>query len=448
MKLLVITTFWKVPDDMGDSGYRMIDKCRVCGSHHLTSVLSLGELYVSDFLDSPDNARGTKAPLDLVLCNAQDGGCGLLQLRHTVSSEAMYRNYWYRSGINKTMCEELNDIAEKARSVADLRSQDIVIDIGANDGTLLRGYKLPGLTTVGFEPARNLTQYNKEGTTKIIVDFFNHSAWQKEYGSKRAKAITAVGMFYDLDEPNTFVSDIVKCLDDDGVFVIQMMYLPSFLERNAFDGICHEHLEYYSMGSLENLLKRHGLEIFDVEMREHINEGSARFYIRKERKGTTLRVFDGATERVAALRAKEARMGLDGSQAYEALVKRVLDVKEKVVSFIKQEVAKGKKAHGYAASTKGNTTLQFYGLTPDLVEAIADRNPDKWGKYTAGTLIPVISEEASRAQKPDYYLILAWHFLPEFVQREATFLRRGGKFIVPMPEFRIVGDESLRDIER
>ncbi len=429
---------------MDSINYKTIDKCRVCGSDHLTSILSLGELYVSDFLDTPDRSKGLKAPLELVLCNARDGGCGLLQLRHTVSNEAMYRNYWYRSGINKTMTDELHEIAEKARSVAGLKTHDIVIDIGANDGTLLRGYKLPGLVTVGFEPAKNLTQYNKEGTTKIIVDFFGHSAWQKEFGTKRAKVITAIGMFYDLDDPNTFVSDIAKCLDDDGMLVVQMMYLPSFLERNAFDGICHEHLEYYSLWSLENLLKRHGLVVFDVEMREQINEGSARFYIRQEHKGNRLKVFHGAVERVAALRAKEASMGLGDTQVYEALVKRVLDAKEKVVSFIRQEVRSGKKVHGYAASTKGNTTLQFYGLTPELVEAIADRNPDKWGRYTAGTLIPVISEEDSRAQRPDYYFILAWHFLSEFVQREVAFLDGGGKFIVPMPEFRIVGSESLR----
>ncbi|MEK6840077.1 MAG: methyltransferase C-terminal domain-containing protein, partial [Nanoarchaeota archaeon] len=213
-----------------------------------------------------------------------------------------------------------------------------------------------------------------------------------------------------------------------------------FLERNAFDGICHEHLEYYSLCSLENLLKRHGLEVFDVEMREHINEGSVRFYIRKRHKGSSLRILSGAADRVDALRAKEAGLGLNGKGAYEALVNRILAEKEKVVSFIKREVAKGKKVHGYAASTKGNTTLQFYGLTPDLIEAIADRNPQKYGKYTSGTLIPVISEDDSRAAKPDYYFILAWHFLPEFMNREADYLKGGGKFIVPMPVFRVIGE--------
>ena len=419
---------------------RIINNCRVCGFEKLTPILSLGDLYVSDFLDYPDNCKSTKAPLELVLCDVKKGGCGLLQLKHTVSAEAMYRNYWYRSGINKTMTDELHDIAEKVTKIADLKTGDYVIDIGANDGTLLRGYKIPGLNTIGFEPAKNLEQYGKMGTTKIIVGFFNQSAWQKEFGQARAKAITAIAMFYDLDDPNTFVSDVIKCLDDDGVFVIQMMYLPPFLKRNAFDGICHEHLEYYSLFSLENLLKRHGLEIFDAEMREHINEGSVRVYIRKAGKGVALKINDGAADRVAALREKEIELGLDNEQTYKALVDRILEAKEKAVSFIKQEVAKGKKIYGYAASTKGNTTLQFYGITPKLIEAIADRNPQKWGKFTVGTLIPVISEEESRAKNPDYYFILAWHFLPEFINREYEYLKNGGKFIVPLPEFKIIGN--------
>lgn len=419
------------------------ETCRVCGFKNLTPILSLGELFVSDFMDSPEDTRGVKAPLELVLCNAKDGGCGLLQLRHTVSGEAMYRNYWYRSGINKTMTDELEGIAEKVAAMANLKSDDYVIDIGANDGTLLRGYKVEGLKTVGFEPAKNLAEHNAKGTTEVFVDFFNHKAWSDIFGSKKAKAITAIAMFYDLDEPNVFVSDIVKCLDDEGLLVIQMMYLPSFLERNAFDGICHEHLEYYSLLSLEYLLKKHGLEVFDIEMREHINEGSLRIYIRKSGLGKSLKVLSGASERVAVLRKKESGLGLDDTKVYKALVKRIEDAKGMVTSFIGKEVAKGKKVHGYAASTKGNTTLQYYRLTPKLLEAIADRNPIKWGKVTVGSKIPIISEEESRSRKPDYYFILAWHFLPEFIAREKEFFARGGKFIVPMPEFKVIGKEDL-----
>ncbi len=424
---------------MNKTQYRQIGQCRVCSSPKLTSILSLGDLYVSDFLDSADKDKGIKAPLDLVLCNLKDGGCGLLQLRHTVSSEAMYRNYWYRSGINKTMIDELSGIAEKASEIAGLRRDDYVIDVGANDGTLLRGYSAIGMmNTVGFEPARNLQQYNQEGTTKIIVDFFSQTAWAAAFPNKKAKVITAIGMFYDLDDPNTFVSDITKCLDDDGLFIIQMMYLPSFLKRNAFDGICHEHLEYYSLLSLEQLLKRHGMEVCDIEMREHINEGSVRFYIRKIAGGKTLRLIAGAAGRLASLRESEKSLGLDDRQTYDALAARIVETKNKIIAFMKEEVSKGKKIHGYAASTKGNTTLQFYGISTDLIEAIADRNPTKWGKFTVGTGIPIISEEESRKQAPDYYFILAWHFLPEFLQRESAYLKAGGKFIVPMPEFKLI----------
>lgn len=424
--------------------FRAAESCRVCNSKKLTPVLSLGELYVSDFLDSSEDSRGVKSPLELVLCNPEDNGCGLLQLKHAVSGEALYRNYWYRSGINKTMTDELNGIAKKVAEMAGLKSGDSVLDIGANDGTLLRGYGIPGLVTVGFEPAKNLEEYNREGTSKIIADFFGKQAWQKEFGGANAKVTTAIAMFYDLDDPNSFVSDIVECMDDEGLLVIQMMYLPSFLERNAFDGICHEHLEYYSLLSLENLLKRHGLEVFDVEMREQINEGSLRIYIRKAGLGSSLNILPGAETRVADLRQKEKNLGLGDTKTYKEFVKRVLSAKEKSVALIKGEVGKGKKVHGYAASTKGNTTLQFYGLTPDLIEAVADRNPVKWGKVTVGTKIPIISEEESRARKPDYYFILAWHFLPEFIEREKEFFERGGKFIVPMPEFRVIGKEDLK----
>lgn len=424
---------------MNDRMYKKIECCRVCRSKNLTDVLSLGDLAVSDFVDNPATETGIKAPLELVLCDPAQGGCGLLQLRHTVSSEAMYRNYWYRSGINQTMTDELADIAASASRVANLKPGDHVIDIGANDGTLLRGYKIPGLQTIGFEPARNLEEYGRQGTTRIIVDFFNHAAWSAAFGNEKAKVVTAIGMFYDLDDPNLFVADLCKCMADDGVFIIQMMYMPFALERNAFDGICHEHLEYYTLASLENLLARHSLEVFDVQMREEINEGSVRFYIRKTAAES---VFDSASEgleRVRMLRGAEKKLRLDELDTYEALVGRILDAKQRTLDFLKQEKAKGKTIHGYAASTKGNTTLQFYGITTDLIDAIADRNPTKWGKYTVSSAIPIISEEESRARKPDFYFVLAWHFLPEFVDRERGFLANGGAFIVPMPTFKIVG---------
>lgn len=422
--------------------YREVVNCRACGNSRLESVLSLGNMYVSDFLDTPNNDVGMSAPLELVLCSSREGGCDLLQLKHTVSSENMFRNYWYRSGINQSMVRELADIVNSATSKVDLEDGDYVIDIGANDGTLLRCYENSAIKRIGFEPALNLMEFNKKGTTNIIPDFFSWDSWSALYGEEKAKLITAIGMFYDLDQPNAFVSDINKCLHNDGVFIIQMMYLPLFLEKNAFDGICHEHLEYYSLTALSNLLSKHDLEVVDVEIRANVNEGSARFFITKKFNSINNKFAEGRA-RVDSLLQKEKEMGLKGRFVYEQMVMRFDLAKKQATDYISQAVLNGKRIHGYAASTKGNTTLQYYGLTPDLIEAIADCNPDKWGKYTVGTCIPVISEEESRQLVPDYYFVLAWHFLDGFIERERDFLDRGGKFIVPMPEFRVIGKEDL-----
>jgi NDP-4-keto-2,6-dideoxyhexose 3-C-methyltransferase len=409
--------------------------CRVCGNEQIEPVMSLGDFAVSDFLDEPLKELDYRAPLELVLCSH----CALLQLRHTVDSHLLYRNYWYQSSINPSMVLELRDIASDVAIHAQLTSGDLVIDIGSNDGTLLREYQIVGLETVGFEPAANLYEQGSQGTSHIFQDFFSHALWVSRYKDLKAKAITAVGMFYDLDDPNRFVADVVNCLDANGVFTVQMMYLPLAMQRNAFDGICHEHLEYYNLQSLENLVSRHGLEVFDVVTRESVNEGSVRFHMRK--KGA--KVGNSASElpgrELAKLKELEDRLRLNTIEPYFAMNEKITKTKNEVVAFLKSQKEQGKKIHGYAASTKGNTTLQFYELDSTYLDCIADRNPDKWGKFTAGSHIQVVSEEESRAACPDYYLVLAWHFMPGFIEREKDFIDRGGKFIVPMPEFSLIG---------
>jgi hypothetical protein len=339
--------------------------------------------------------------------------------------------------MNQTMTDELNGIARAVETIAGLKDGDRVIDIGANDGTLLRGYGVKGLRRIGFEPARNLGQYNSVGTTKVLNDFFNFAAWQKEFSGVKAKAITAIAMFYDLEDPNAFVGDVAKILDDNGMFVVQQAYLPLMLATNEIGNICHEHLEFYSLLSMENLMKRHALEIFDVTTND-INGGSFRTYIRHTGKGSALNVAPGAAERVAAMRAAEAKLKLHEVAPYQAFADRVNGIRDRLVAFLKEEKAKGKKIYGYGASTKGNTLLQYFGLGPDLITAIAERNPDKWGKKTVGTLIPIVSEAEARAAQPDHMLILPWHFLEEFRKREVEYFKQGGKFIVPMPEFSII----------
>lgn len=414
--------------------------CRVCGSKNLIDILSLGNHAVSNFVDKKEEAF--IAPLDLVLCNPEEGGCSLLQLKHTaVEPELLYRNYWYKSGMNQTMRDALADITRQIEKLIKLEKNDIVLDIGANDGTLLKAYKSKKVKKVGVEPARNLIKELRETTDTVINDFFTYESFTKKLRKKaKAKVVTTIAMFYDLEEPNKFVADIKKVLAEGGIWINQMSYLPLMLEQNAFDNICHEHVEYYSLTSIENLLKRHNLEVFDVELND-VNGGSFRLYIRHKKDGL-VKSFRGADKRFQKLKRKEERMGLGKKRVYQDFAHRVEGIKKKVTFFIKNEAKKDRVFHVYGASTKGNTLLQYFGLGNSLIEAASERNPNKWGKKTVMTLIPIISEKKSRIKKPEYYLVLPWHFRKEFLERERRYLRKGGKMVFPLPKFEVVGTKN------
>ncbi len=409
------------------------ETCRVCGSSKLIPILSLGDQYVTNFVDNPKEGFA-KGPLELVLCDLKDGGCGLLQLKHTVDREILYSKYWYQSGISPTMVKALADIVSSGKKLAKLSRGDIVIDIGANDGTLLRQYAIPGLVTVGFEPS-DLWKLASKGTSKIINDFFNCAAFRKEFGSKKAKMITSIAMFYDLENPNAFVEDIRQCLDRDGVWIIQMNYLGLMLENNTFDNICHEHLEYYSLLSLSNLLRRHDLEAFDVELND-VNGGSFRIYIKH--KDSLIQGFPGSSKRLEDQKKYEGRMGFDSYKIYGNFAKRIEQTKNKLTTFLNSEIKKGKKVFIYGASTRGLVVLQYGGIDNKLIEAATDMNPCKWGKYIVGTGIPIISIEEYRKRKPDYLFVLPYHFLDEIKNQESAFLDAGGKIIVAIPDFKII----------
>jgi len=407
------------------------ETCRVCNKGDLEPILSLGDQYVVNFVES-NNQNLIQAPLDLDLCNKADGGCGLLQLRHTVSANLLYRKFWYKSGVNQSMKDALADITKNAEKFVLLNEGDIVVDIGANDGTLLRSYGAKNLSLVGFEPALNLIKDAKVGSALIINDFFNYNAFKKEYPNKKAEIITSIAMFYDLEEPNNFVDDIVKTLDDNGVWIIQMNYLISMLENNAFDNIVHEHLEYYSLSSLQNLLEKHNLEVFEVELNE-INGGSIRTYIKHK----SCKKYP-ISKKISEVLEYEKKIGLDGNEPYQKFAERISNLRKKTYEFIKNEVSKEKIVYIYGASTRGNTLLQYYNLDNQLIKAAADRNSMKWGKEIAGTGIPIISEEQARNDNPDYFLVLPWYFIDEFKIRESEFLKKGGKMIVPLPDFKII----------
>lgn len=411
--------------------------CRVCEGA-LTPILSLGEHYVSNFL-KPGELDGTKAPLELVLCRR----CHLLQLKHSVPAEGMYQNYWYRSGTNKTMRDALADIANTAEQLIHLREGDVVLDIGCNDGTLLASYKTGGLYKIGFDPAENLAPLSRQVADTVVTGFFEAEAFfgHSELNARRPKIVTSIAMFYDLEDPKKFVSDVKTVMHPDGLWIVQMSYLPLMLATNEVGNICHEHLEYYSLQSFTYLLDLFDFEVVDVELND-INGGSFRAYIRNRAADKTLfgdATFRGlAADRVRAVHEDEIKLGLDDTRAYTEFAFWVERLKADVVGFIKDKVSQGKKVYVYGASTKGNTVLQYFGLDHTVITAAAERNPDKWGMVTVGTHIPIVSEAEARAAKPDYFLVLPWHFIEEFQMREKEYLLAGGRFIMPMPHFALI----------
>jgi NDP-4-keto-2,6-dideoxyhexose 3-C-methyltransferase len=410
--------------------------CRVCGGP-LDPIFSLGEQYVSDF-PSPQQPDGVKGPLELMLCS----GCMLLQLRHTVPGE-FYKQYWYRSGTNQTMRNALADIANTAERLVKLQPGDAVLDIGCNDGTLLAAYQTPGIYKMGFDPAENLAAFSGKLADRVVTSFFEAEAFGRDpdLSRHRPNIVTSIAMFYDLEDPNKFVADIKKVMAPDGLWIVQMSYLPSMLEQNDFANICHEHLEYYSLQSLEYLLNRHDFAVVDVELND-VNGGSFRIYIRN--RDADPDTFgdrahrENAAGRVAALRDREKEMDLDKINPYREFAERVEEIKNRVSSFVREQVREHKKVFVYGASTKGNAMLQYFDLDHRLITAAAERNPDKWGKVTVGTRIPIVSEDEARRTKPDYFLVLPWHFLNEFREREKEYLHGGGKFIIPLPRFDLI----------
>lgn len=415
--------------------------CRICDSKVLTPVLSLGELCVGSAPVEAVEKDPPCIPLEVVRCNSEmdRNACGLVQLRHYIPGDTLYTDYWYRSGINRTMRDQLAGIAHKTEELVKLNTGDVVLDIGCNDGTLLRSYSKPGIRLIGIDAAKKIgnqpiNRYFEGTSIKLVRDYFSTSSFMKANPKGLAKVITSIAMFYDLEDPNSFVRDIKAVLHPEGLWVLEQHYLVTMLELNAFDAICHEHLEYYALGPIETLLSKHFLQVVDVELND-INGGSFRLYIQH---ADSSPVSEGL-KRVEKLRESEARLALKTNTPYMTFAERVRKVRNDLHTLIFSEHNAGKTIYVYGASTKGNTILQYCGLDSNVITAAADRNPDKWGLLTPRTHIPIVSEEEARSDNPDYFLVLPWHFLPEFLERENEYLSSGGKFIVPLPEVKIIG---------
>jgi len=418
--------------------YSEITKCRICGNIDLVPVLSLGEQSLTGVFPSKKDQQITSGPLELVKCSEDGTGssCGLLQLRHSYDLQEMYGlNYGYRSGLNRSMVEHLHLKVGKICAMVDLKQGDLVIDIGSNDSTLLQGYPQKGYTLVGIDPTGVKFKSCYPDRIQLIPEFFSANAVNKRFGGAKAKVITSIAMFYDLESPIDFMRQIHDVLADDGIWVFEQSYMPTMLDMNAYDTICHEHLEYYGLKQIKWMADKVGFKVLDVEL-NNVNGGSFSLIVAKS--GAPYRE---ASTLVETILRKEADIGLHTLKPYEAFKQRIFEHRDQLIQFIRKTAAEKKRILGYGASTKGNVILQFCRITGKDIPYIAEVNKDKFGCYTPGTLIPIISEAEARAMKPDYFMVLPWHFKDNIVAKEAEYLRSGGKMFFPLPELETVGNQ-------
>jgi len=391
-------------------------------------VLDLGEQALTGVFPARADEAVTIGPLRLVWCPES----GLLQLAHSYDLQEMYgENYGYRSGLNQSMVAHLSSKIHELERFADLHSGDAVLDIGSNDATSLKAYERRGLLRVGVDPTGHKFRECYRADIRLVPEFFSAASYRAT-GAPPPKIVTSIAMFYDLESPIDFAREIEAILAPGGIWHFEQSYMPSMLRMTSYDTVCHEHLEYYSLSVVQRILEAAGLRTIDVKM-NGVNGGS--FAITAVRKKDPRR----GNEAVAGwLLEQEDRMGLLTPRPYRQFEERVFDHRNDLRRLLETLKADHKIVLGYGASTKGNVVLQFCGIGPDLLPAIAEVNPDKFAKLTPGTHIPIISEIEARAMQPDYFLVLPWHFRDNIIRRETEFLATGGRMIFPFPEIEIV----------
>lgn len=408
--------------------YRRIETCRMGGGSNLLPVLSLGHQALTGVFPKSREQNVTRGPLELLWCPDS----GLLQLAHSYDASEMYgSNYGYRSGLNQSMVDHLTRKMQGLERRAGLKPGDTVLDIGANDCTSLKAYTTSGLKRIGIDPTGEKFRQYYPDDVALVADFFSAKNFNKA-SSKPARIVTSIAMFYDLDEPIEFARQIAQVLAPDGLWHFEQSYMPAMLRTCSYDTICHEHLEYYSLSTVRRILDAAGLKIVDVEMNA-INGGS--FAVTAARANSKVAAN---TAVIGWLLEQEERMGLNTPKPYRDFEERVYRHRDDLKRLLQALCADGKKIVGYGASTKGNVLLQFCGITEKEIVAIAEVNEDKFGAFTPGSHIPIISEKEARAMKPDYFLVLPWHFKEGILRREQAFRDAGGKIIFPFPEIEIM----------
>ena len=409
--------------------YKKIKTCRVSNSDNLQTILSLNKQALTGVFPKKSDEKITVGPLELVWCPDS----GLVQLKHSFEPTEMYgENYGYRSGLNQSMVNHLVHKVSWLETRGNLKSGDTVLDIGSNDSTTLKAYSRKDIKRIGIDPTGTKFAEYYPNDVILVSDFFSAANFDS-VSSDKAKIITSIAMFYDLEDPIAFARDISLILDANGIWHLEQSYMPSMLRTTSYDTICHEHLEYYSLKSIQYIMNQADLKVVDVSMNA-VNGGSFAITV-THKNNNSIKENKPVIE---WLLSQEDSMGLDTPRPYRDFEERVYRHRKDLINLIQSLIADGKKIFGYGASTKGNVVLQFCGLTVAEIPAIAEVNEEKFNRVTPGTHIPIISEAEARAAKPDYFLVLPWHFKDSILRREKEFLASGGKFIFPFPEIEIV----------
>ena len=404
--------------------YKNIKQCRVCHSERLLPVLNIKEQHIATtFVKSNKDhpMANVKIPLTLILCQT----CGLVQLLETVHADLLYQNYFYRTAVNETMRRDLNNLVYDTLARISAKPGDYVVDIGANDCAMISMF--PGnLNRIGVEPAKNIHWDHVDKSILIINDYFSKEAVLSATKNRKVKIITSTAMFYDLDDPNKAAQDIKDLLEQDGICTIQVSYLATTIKDMNFYDIVHEHLEYYTLGTMSYLFERNGLSIFDAETNA-VNGGSLRVYItHKENKRPR-------TQKIDQILAEEEKLKLREPETYDHYGKKITQLAKLARYFILNEIKANKLVIGLGASTKGNVMLQICGITKEILPYISERNKEKVDLRTLGTDIALISEEAAHRLNPSTMLVIPWNFKEEIVKREHQYIQEGGKLLFLMP---------------
>jgi hypothetical protein len=402
--------------------------CRNCKRKKVKKIFDLGKLYFTGKFPSSTNVKLGKGELGLSFCD----NCKLVQLNKSYDSNYLFsKDYGYKTGINSTMRNHMKNISDVFKNKLKLNNKDYILDIASNDGTLLNLFPRKCIK-VGVDPI--LHRYKKEykNVKFKISDFFSYKTLKKNKVNNKFKIITALSVFYDLNNPNSFLKDIEKILDDDGICLIENADLYSIIKLNMFDTICHEHVAYYSTKIMIEMANKNNLRIFDLKKND-INGGSLQYFICKKSSK-----FKNNYKVIKKILNKEKVFGLSKKETIENFYKRIFKLKTKTIKLFDKILKKNKKIVGYGASTKGNVLLQYYNIDKKQMKCIADRNPYKFGRYTPGTKIKIMSEKKVRATKPDYFFVLPWHFKKEILKREIKIRNKGTKMIFPLPNLKII----------